>query len=229
MALRLADNRNIRLGIGLPLAGTQRDDDFWLSFIAMEKPDRYTLYVPDNPIGEFAQDIAHNRNDLIRQAKRDKMDYFIMLDTDQIYHQKDTITKLLKHALSGKDVVIGPVHRRYDRFELLLKRGEPGKYYDVPDEEKYSGDLIEIDAAGTGCVLYSMKALLDIPAPWFELSTLPNGKPLGEDYYLCSKLRKAGYRIWADTSIEIDHIARIRINRGFYEAIEKQTPKAKEA
>jgi GT2 family glycosyltransferase len=209
--------RRIKLAVGLPLSGTQRDDDFWLSFLLMDKPADIKLYVPNIPIGDFGRDIAYIRNDLKRQSDRDGITHLIMMDTDQLY-PRDTITKLLRHAKSGKEIVVAPVHRRYNPFELILMRGMPDHYQYISDEEKYSGNLIEIDAAGTGCMMIDLEALKDIPDPWFDLDVkAPSGKPIGEDIGFCWKARQAGHRIWADTSIEIDHIARIRINRAFYE------------
>lgn len=220
---RKVDRKGFNIAIGLPLTGTQEHRLFSSSYrhavytyLRMDGAPSLREYEPDVPIGQFARDIAHNRNDIVRQALADGVSHVIMLDTDQIYPQ-DIIVKLARHAAQGRDVVIGPVHRRYDPFELILMRGEPDSYLYIGDEEKYSGEMIEVDAGGTGCIMFSMRAVLEIPEPWFRLGKTPKGKDIGEDIGFCWNLRRAGYRIWADTSIEIAHMAEIVINRQFHE------------
>ncbi len=92
-------------------------------------------------------------------------------------------------------------------------RGHLGAYERVPDEEAYSGDLVPVDATGTGCVLFDTRVFLEIPRPWFELGEF-NGAPLGEDISFCSKARAAGIPIHVDTSVEVDHLSTFRVNAG---------------
>lgn len=222
---RKIDRKGLNIAVGFPLTGTLMDRRFSGSYrqavytyMRLDGAPSIREYEPEVPIGRFARDIAHNRNDLIRQALADGVSHLIMMDTDQVY-PADIIIKLATHAARGKDIVVAPVHRRYQPFELILIRGEnPDEYVSIPDEEKYSGEMIEIDAAGAGCIMFSLKAALDIDEPWFTLDDkTPAGGAMGEDIAFCWKLRKAGYRIWADTSIEIGHLAEILINREFHE------------
>jgi hypothetical protein len=231
---RKIQRKGFNIGVGFPLTGTQENRLFSASYrqavytyLKMEGVPSIREYEPDIPIGQFARDIAHNRNDLIRQALADGVSHLIMMDTDQIY-PKDVIIKLAAHAARGKDVVIAPVHRRYEPFELILVRGEnPDKYITVDDEEKYSGDLIGVDAGGSGCMMFSTLAALNVGYPWFTLDDkTPSGGDMGEDISFCWKLRKQCYQIWADTSIEIGHVAEIVINREFHEIWKRLNKKA---
>ncbi|OPY78290.1 MAG: Glycosyl transferase family 2 [Syntrophorhabdus sp. PtaU1.Bin153] len=223
--LRKIDRRGFRIGIGTPLTGKTSDNRFQSSyrraiytFLKYDDIPPIKEYEPDVPIGEFARDIATNRNHLLTQALEDGMSHLVMTDTDQIL-PPDIFVKLIAHAARGKDVVIAPVHRRYDPFELILMRGEdPDRFIHVPDEECYSGKLIKVDNGGGGCFIVSMKAVLDILYPWFTLDDkTPLGGDMGEDVAFFWKLRQKGYQIWADTSIEIGHIAEVVINREFHE------------
>jgi hypothetical protein len=216
-----------RLAIGLPLTGHFRDDDFWLSLLAMEKPMDLRIYTPEIGVGEFGRDIAILRNSLVHQALSDGYSHLVLFDTDQDFPD-DTLHKVWSHH-SKAAVVLGPVHRRYPPFELILFRGEPDKYLSVPDEEKYSGGLIDIDAGGSGCMLLDLRHIVEIPYPWFELRETPAGKPLGEDIGLCAKIRARGGQIVADTSIVIDHLARVRINREFHEVYSRLNGSAPKA
>ncbi len=220
---RKIKRKGLGIGVGVPLTGTRLDRRFASSyrqamytFLVMPDRPRIVEYEPDVPIGEFAREVAHNRNDLVRQALHDGISHLIMMDSDQIY-SPDVIVKLAAWAARGKDFVTAPVHRRYEPFELIMLRGAPDQYENIPDEEKYSGKLIPIDATGCGCMMFSLLAALEIDDPWFELMPTPKGDQMGEDIAFCSKMRAAGVEIYADTSIVIDHIAEIAINREFHE------------
>jgi len=146
--------------------------------------------------------------------------YLLMLDTDQVY-PVDTLTKLLSHKV---DVCGVRVHRRWMPFDPIFLRGEIGKYESVSEEEAYSGDLIEIDATGTGCLLFDMKVFDKIEKPWFAFDQV-DGKPIGEDIYFCSKARKAGLRIFVDTSIEVGHLTTVEVNRFLHQVCKHIKPK----
>jgi GT2 family glycosyltransferase len=214
---RKIDRSGFKLGIGLPIAGRRQVNDFWISFILTEKPD-YILLIPRMEIYEFPSDIASIRNDLAKQALEHGCSHLIMMDTDQVYPQ-DTIPRMLAH---DKDIVGATVHRRYPPFAPILYRGEQGNYRYVPDDEMYSGELIEVDATGTGCILYKTKVFLDVDYPWFVIGKDPKtGKTIGEDIGLCIRLREKGYRIYVDTSLDVDHLSTFRVNRATYELFKK--------
>jgi hypothetical protein len=101
-------------------------------------------------------------------------------------------------------------------FDPIFMRGDIGKYVSVPDEEMYSGKLIDVDATGTGCLLFDMSVFDQVEMPWFKLD-IQDGKPVGEDIYFCSKARKAGVRISIDTSIEVGHLTTIEVNRWLHQ------------
>jgi len=204
------------LGIGLPIIDDRVHTQFMLSFLAMEKPD-CVLLTPEFANGEFLRDVAVARNSIVRQAKWNGCTHLVMLDTDQIY-PPDTIAQLMSH---DKDCVTGAVHRRYPPFDLIFQRGSIGNYIHVPDEESYSGDLIEIDATGCACMLFNMKIFATIKEPWFEFSANEKGNPVGEDINFCQKMRDHGYKIHADTSIAVDHLTNYRVNRLTYELHKK--------
>ncbi len=196
----------MKLGIALPHTDDTISKQFFLSWLMMEKPD-YMFLIP-----KFPQNIDAVRNDLVLQAIEEKCTHLIMMDTDQVY-PSDTITKLISHK---KPIVGAVVHRRYPPFDALLYRGKLGKYYHIPDEEIYSGKLVDVDATGTGCILYDMQVFKKIPYPWFKIRRQKDGKPIGEDIGLCSKLKKAGFNIFVDTSIRIGHMAKMVVDENTY-------------
>jgi hypothetical protein len=205
--------RRPKLCIGLPVVSPDVPVQFFTSFACMEKPDAYVLAMPEFKGGPFVQNISQARNDLVRQSLSEGCSHLLMADTDQVYPPQ-TLNRLISH---GKDIAGVRVHRRYPPFDVIMHRGEVGRYEHVPDEECFSGDLVPVDATGTGCLLFDTRVFLEIDEPWFEPGTLPNGMPIGEDINFCSKARAAGYEIYVDTSIEVGHLAPFEVNRWAYE------------
>lgn len=210
---RKRDRLGDKLAIGFPLVSEMLRVNFFTSFSCMEKPS-YTFLLPEFPHGPWAETLAEARNSLIMQAQFEGCRRIFMLDTDQVY-PPDTLTKLLSHK---KDICGVRVHRRYPPFDPIFLRWdeEVKKYYRIPDEEMFSGNLVEIDATGTGALLINMEIFDKIDEPWFKVVTDPMART-GEDIYFCTKARKAGFRIFVDTSIEVDHLATIAINKPMYQ------------
>lgn len=97
-----------------------------------------------------------------------------------------------------------------------------------------NGGLVEIRWAGTGflytkrCVYDDIKAKLNLPdcvigkkgtiSPFFMPFTIPcpsvnGGKThlyLGDDTSFCERARQVGYKVYADTTIRLDHIGKYR-------------------
>lgn len=203
---RKRDNGYWKLGIGFPVTDDKVFTSFFVSWTVMDKPD-FTILVP-----RFVGPIDAIRNNLVAQALREQCTHLIMMDTDQNY-PSDTIPKLLSH---NRDVVCGLVHRRYPPFDVIMLRGELGNYHHVPDDECFSGGLVEVDATGCACAMFNTEVFLDISYPWFEQYRMGDGRAVGEDIDFCSKLRKSGHRIFVDTSIIIGHISCLEITREFY-------------
>ena len=197
----------MKYAIGFPTTEEKLHKQFVWTFIAMEKPD-YTLLLPSFP----SMNIAALRNDLVTQAIVDECDYLIMMDTDQIY-PLDTVTKLLSHR---KEIVGARVHRRYPPFDAILNRGTVSQYHHVPDEEVYSGKLIEVDATGCGCLCIDMRVFEKLEEPWFLETKGDDGNTIGEDIYFCANARDKGVSIFVDTSIDVGHISTMVVNESTY-------------
>ena len=200
--------KDVKLAIALPLADNTVYTNFMLSVLGMSTPD-YTLIIPNFP----HMHLDAIRCNLVAQAKAADCTHIIMLDTDQQYNP-DTVQKLLLNK--DKDVVTGLVHRRYPPYAPILYRGKMGDYEYVSDDEMFSGDLVEVDATGTGCMMIAMEVFDDIEQPYFE-ETTHNGKTVGEDIYFCNKVRSAGRKIYVDTSIQVKHISLMSVDRAVYE------------
>ena len=203
-----------KLGIALPVTDDRTPTQFWISFTVMEKPGNYEFLVPKFYPDNSYDSRAAVRNALVLQAIDNGCSHLIMMDTDQIY-PVNTLQKLLAH---GVDVVAAKVHRRWPPFDPIMYRGELFKYKHIPQEEwKNKEGLFEIDATGTGCILYDMEVFKNVEYPWYEILTKSDGSVVGEDICFCSKLRNAGYKIFMDTSVKVGHLSTMVITESFYE------------
>lgn len=188
---------NFKLCIGFPCSWPFVPFPFFHSFIQMERPEFTPMFVTNGPIDGL-------RNSIIDDAKKIGASHLIMMDMDQTY-PIDAITKLLLYRLP---VVGCMVHRRYPPFDPLMLKGDINSYQLIEDWE--DGALVEVDATGTGCLMFDMRIFYELPPPWFKFRPNPDPeKPgtVGEDMGFCSDLRKAGYQIYVDTSIKCGHLS----------------------
>ena len=202
----------VRLAIGLPISDEKVHTQFFLSFMALERPQECHLIYPTG--GFHFSDIGKVRTNLCDQAIELGCTHLLMMDTDQVYHDQDLITRLLDHK---KPVVCGKVHRRYPPFEPILNVNREH----VDDSVIDAGGLVKVDATGTGCMLIDLEVLKSIPYPWFELSTGDDGKPVGEDIGFCYKAGKAGFNVYVDCDVNIGHLATVQVNDAIYRLFKK--------
>ena len=210
---------NFKLGIAEPSARAFEYARYHRSFTLLEKPNPFTYIVPFSETGDFPENIGNARNGIVTDALDQGCTHLLFMDTDQVYYDRDMIPRMMSHNLP---VVGTVVHRRGEPYDPLVMRGEPDKYVFIPDEEVFSGEVIEVDATGMGCMLVKTEVFLDIPQPWFELVPGKDGhKTLGEDINFCWNLRQAGYRIFVDTSIKITHLMVFEVDELFYKVFKK--------
>lgn len=199
---------NQKLAICLPLTDSKVHTQFFDSFLLMDKP----AFVYLRP--SFHGPIDAVRNDLVAQALQMNVTHLLFMDTDQTY-PSDTISKLLSHDV---DVCGCLISRRYPPFDPIVMRmdKEVNKLYRIDDEEIEREELTQVDATGTGCVLFKAEVFKKIPKPWFEFKVNDAGEPVGEDINFCYKLGDAGYKIYVDTSIKVGHLSTLEVSYETY-------------
>jgi hypothetical protein len=194
---------NERLGIGIPLSFTHIPSPFFHSFALMEKPDFEYIPLSGGPIDEM-------RNLIVKQALATGCSRLIMMDTDMVYHHK-TLTRLMEHNLP----VVGALcFRRYPPFDPLMFTGKINGYKLIEEWEPES--LVEVDATGTGCLMFDLRIFEELPYPWFRFRHNPDPNSfgtVGEDIGLCSDLREKGIKIFVDTSIPAGHLGMLEVTR----------------
>lgn len=201
---------DMKVGIALPATVGSVPTKFVDSLFCMRVPFQ-SVYIRLDVGGA----IDRIRNQLAQTAIDYGCTHIAMLDTDQVY-PADTLERLAGHRLP---VVSAKVHRRYAPYDPILLRKASADDFDyelMPDDLWVGKELVEVDATGTGAVLYDIEVFKKIPEPWFEFSTTAAGKPVGEDICFCHKLKKAGYKIFVDCSIKVGHIKELMITEENY-------------
>lgn len=151
--------------------------------------------------------IAEARNEIVEYALRMDADYIYWLD-DDVIAPADSFLKMWKHQ---KDIVNGVYWSKSNPPMPLLFRG----HLEMPYLNWHVGDFIEIDAAGNGLTLVKTdvyrKISETVGGPWYstEYGSFPGVKQTPynntEDLYFYWKAKQAGFKIWADTSIQAFH------------------------
>lgn len=196
---------NSHLAVGIPCNFPFVPVSFMYSFLHMDRPTFTLLHSDNGPIDTL-------RNDLVEKALEISATSLIMMDTDMVYHPQ-TITKLLSHKLP----VVGALcFRRYPPFDsIVLRKVNINEQYDSYEsvEEWEEGELLECDATGAGCLMFDMEVFRKLPYPWFKFVKQENGAVIGEDIGFCQDLKKAGYKIFVDTSVPAGHLTTLCVNQ----------------
>lgn len=127
-------------------------------------------------------------------------DYLFSVDSDIVLPQ-NALVKLLAH---DKDIVSGLyIQRKINQHILELYRD--GK--NVPYNDIKGFNLVEVDSCGFGCVLIKSKVITDIGYPQFVYkSAIDHKDTVSEDTYFCLKARQLGYKVFADPTLQCNHI-----------------------
>jgi len=149
-------------------------------------------------------DLIGSRTRLVRQAIERGGTHMLFLDHDMMLNPTvspitgkmvDPITQLLN---ADKDI-IGAAYN----FRSLPRRTTAFPLSDTSDKTK----LFQCNAIGTGFMLIKLSIFDKIAKPWFNFARNENAEMVyGEDAWLCKQAIEAGYEVWADGSLKIDHI-----------------------
>ena len=167
----------------------------------------YDLDVPEGYETEF-QFFYGYRVDQIRNLIADwakRYDYLLAVDSD-IVLPKNTLRNFLA---ADKPIISGLYIQRIPNTHVLeVYMDTPnGGCTNIPYELIRDRGIVEIAACGFGCVLIKGEVFRAMPYPQFEYhSALNHRDTVSEDVDFAIKARKAGFTIWADSSIQCEHI-----------------------
>lgn len=127
----------------------------------------------------------------------------LWIDSDIAFLPEDAL-KLIE---SDKDIITGA---------YLLSSGEVTVYPTMLksgltfDQVKEMTDLIKIEACGLGFIAVKSGVFESLTRPWFQSAwiTPESGTPfpiLGEDMSWCKRVTDAGFEIWFDPTVRVQH------------------------
>ena len=145
------------------------------------------------------------RNELLTVAIQNEYDALVFIDSD-VYCPPEALIQIIKDE---RDVVAIPTVKKNDQ-----------ESYDIFFDEKpeLKGDWVKASRVSTSCLKLGKKALEALgensAQVFFRDKYLKNicqydfaGEGfMGEDIYLCEKLKKLGFNIWVNTAATCMHI-----------------------
>jgi hypothetical protein len=147
------------------------------------------------------------REEAAKKALEHNMDYILFVDDDMICPD-NLFLKLYKHR-GIADVVCPLAFTRNEPYKPVIYASVEG--YDAVNKSDYfinnvvmkypRNKLVEVDACGFGAALIKVDILRKIEPPYFMCSS-----GTGEDILFCYKVRKAGGRVFMDTTFNIGHL-----------------------
>lgn len=145
------------------------------------------------------------RNEILTVAIQGDFDSLVFIDSD-VYCDPQAFINIVKNE---KDVVAIPTVKKSDQesYDIFFK-----------EEPRVQGDWLKAEGVSTSCLKLSKKVLKELAAN--STKTTFRGKELnnicqydfvadgfiGEDIYLCQKIKRLGYDIWVNTTSTCMHI-----------------------
>lgn len=171
--------------------------------IKYDFPDDVEYEFHWSTVGRVLTPLARER--LAEFAVQGNMDYILFIDDDMII-PIDMFEKLIRHNV---DIVAPLAFMRIPPHYPVIYKVDEGydsqarlEYYVTNIIKNYPKDrLVECDAVGFGAALIKVDLFRHIDKEWFMSTTKS-----GEDLWFCYQAKKAGYRVFMDTSIKLGHL-----------------------
>lgn len=169
------------------------------------------LIIPGPLVPLSGMPYDHARNQAVEACLSGGFEYLFFIDSDVI-PPRDAVLRLLNHRLP---IVSGLYCRRSPPHSVPVCIKNGSWYTDFP-----LGAMIEVDLVGAGCLLIHRTVFEHVLGPranlgkkWFDwrvdtqtLSPPSDQPPLSEDFTWCDLVRKHGYHIMIDSSIQCRHV-----------------------
>lgn len=191
----------LNLAIGIP-SGNTWEADFAISTINMIGHMRSTKIPGYHGISYVVLSrksslLPKSREDIVKKAIQEKADYLLFLDSDQAF-EADLFNKMLA---KGKSVVAANIAlKSLPSFPTARKKVKGTPTGDFIYSNNKTG-CEKVWRIGFGAMLINMTVFNFIPKPWFKVEWTEETGPVGEDWYFCEQLEKAGIDIYVDHDV----------------------------
>jgi GT2 family glycosyltransferase len=168
---------------------------------------------PRDPITIPGNDLAHQRNQAIRDAvERDPACAWVLFcDTDQRVSERDVRTAVRRLLDWHVPVVSARIHQRaapfhYNAWTSVVRRQ---RLLDVPRglPEDSKDWLIPVEAVGAGFLLVRREAWEAVGDPWFRVGQLDPDHG-AEDVDFTYRVHRAGLGVYVDAGLKVGHDVR---------------------
>ena len=205
-----------KLFIGIANSEEKKHSAFFWSFVQIRKVCETVVFRASHA------DSNLRNNNLLNSFLESGFDYYIQMDTDQIYPQ-DYLEKMV--PLIDEYKVVAPVI--YDRW--LSNRFFPMVYSDLDPKTLNSRfcDIVDIkgktgveEVAWTHTNLFMAREVVEkLPKPIFKLYFTEDGlgKCKHTDHAVNEKIKNAGYKIYMNFDVVVKHIASVPVDAEVYD------------
>ena len=187
--------------------------------------------IPDTQISvwfNLGSLIYSSRDQVAKKALLDEADLVMWFDSDMVFNP-DTLVRMLEHIDNGHDFVTGIYYRRTPPFSPVgfktMDLNEGGTGFEWEELDEVPTEPFEVAACGFGCVLMKTEIFVAVFSK-FGLMFTPIAN-CGEDIAFCWRARQCGYKILADPSIGLGHVAHTIITKDFFDNYQSQLKKNK--
>lgn len=181
----------IKICLGITSTGTIKAKTT-LSLIETAK--RHDLF----SVLQYGNCIDNNREKIIELAIKNLCSHLFFVDSDMSF-PGDTLERLLEQ---DKDVIGAPYNYRFLPLTTTVKFLGENKELVKKEMPK---ETFEVYAVGMGCTLIKMSILEKLNKPYFLIKRSMADIEFTEDVYFCEKAREAGFSIWCDPKIKVEH------------------------
>ncbi len=151
--------------------------------------------------------IDEARNMFVREAIKNNYSHLLMIDDDESF-DSDALIKLYSYDVDVCSAVVfqrSPPHHPCVYKELI-----DGFHPFYPQE--YS----EVDAIGTGFVLFKTEVFIKTSSPWFETYYDEKGDHWSVDLDFSKKMKEKGIKMFVDPSFNVTHYGNpVEVNPSF--------------
>lgn len=189
--------------IAIPCQVQGRWNSFWVSKDELILPPRVVTRT-----GRANNSPAKNRNGLIEIAKDLGVRWIWFLDDDLVM-PPDTLVRLLPHLdREDVDAVVPLSFMRGAPFEAIWwKADEP---HELMRTLPPPGELAPLAGCTFGGMLVKMSAIRRMSQPYVAIGQL-HPEQWTDDVFFCRNLRRAGGKIWGDSSVQVGHTTDLEV------------------
>ena len=193
------------------------DRDFMIHLVSLQRPGDAMVSLR----GEHIKSASLNEH--VKAASDAGCSHIFFMDVDMNF-PPTTLTQLMSHNLP---IVSGLYHLKATPYSPIAgwtsKDGVAingnGKIWKEDYCPLPRDSLVEVHWCGIGCLLVDMDVFNKIwYPPFWDVWDKEHGmRHKGHDVIFCEEARKAGYKVYVDTTTDVTHIGRSFVNRAWVE------------